>query len=235
MKNIKFKQLIGSDFISGLIIENNIQANILPSCIFIHGGGTASYKERIIDFADPILKKNKNILSFDFSGHGESTGILSEGSLAKRIYEAEEIIKSYTSQQNLTLFGASMGGYIAIKLLEKFSVDTLILFCPALYAARAYNVPFNKGFSEIIREFESWRNTDALQILENFTGNLLIVMGENDIVIPQGVIDLIMHHTPKAKKKELYKIEQCSHHIHTWMQDHPDDLELLHQKIFEFV
>ena len=235
MKKIAFKHYVREEIISGIILQVNQQAHILPSCIFIHGGGSASYKERIIDFTEPIFKENINILSFDFSGHGESTGTLATGSLERRVIEAQEIIKHYSALQALTIFGASMGGYIAIKLLELFPINTLILFCPALYDVKAYEIPFDKGFTEIIRSFESWRNTDVLKILEKFTGKLLIIMGSEDQVIPEGVIELIMKHATRVNKKELYIIPQCSHQIHTWLESHPEDLKRLHQKINEYL
>ena len=128
-----------------------------------------------------------------------------------------------------------MGGYIAIKMLKLYHVETLILVCPALYDAKASDVRFDLGFTEIIRSPESWRNTDVLKTLEAYTGNLLVVMGENDEVIPPGVIELIMRHTPHARKKELYSIPDCPHKIHQWIVDYPNELSKLQQKIWSYL
>ena len=92
MNKISFKHQIDKETLAGLIIQTNKE--IVPSCVFLHGGGLPSYKERIFDFAEPILQKNINILSFDFSGHGEITGILNQGSLYKRVNEAKEITQN---------------------------------------------------------------------------------------------------------------------------------------------
>ena len=120
-------------------------------------------------------------------------------------------------------------------MLEVYSVDTLILFCPALYDGRAYDVQFDQGFSEIIRQHESWRNTDVIKTLEAFTGNLLLVLGEKDTVIPAGVIDIIDRHTPNVRKKELYTIADCPHKIALWMMDRPEERARLQDKILEFM
>lgn len=224
------------------INEETISANILakdnltipPRFIFLHGAGTGN-KERVQSIATPVISNNVNILTLDFSGHGESTGELKKSSLKKRLEEANAAIKQFSSKEPLIICGSSMGGYIAIKLLDFYKVDTLILFCPALYDKNAYNVRFDAGFTEIIRTPESWKNTDALDSLEKFTGNLLIVMGEKDEVIPPGVIELIIQHSPNVSKKELYIIPNCPHTINTWIINQKDEQAKLHQKILEHI
>lgn len=225
---------VGQETLAGTILDNgNFCAT--PRFVFLHGGGDYSIKERIYDFAEPILKKKINILTFDFSGHGESTGQIKESSLKKRVMEAKEVINQFVTESPIIFSGASMGGYIALKILKSYNVKTLILFGPALYDAKAYDVRFDQGFTQIIREPESWGNTDALKTLENFEGNLLIVIGEKDEVIPPGVIQLIYHHAKKARKKEIYIIPNCPHKINTWIVDYPSELIKLHAKIAEYI
>ena len=81
-------------------------------------------------------------------------------------------------------------------------------------------IPFDAGFTEIIRTEKSWLNTDVLTLLATFTGKLLIIIGEKDEIIPMGVITLIMQHTNKVSKKELYIIPGCPHKINTWILDY---------------
>ena len=197
---------VGQEKLAGTIIAAD-ESTTPPQFVFIHGGGTAAYKEKVYDFAEPILRAGLNILTFDLSGHGQSTGELKKSSL-KRVIESQALIDHF-AKQPLTICGESMGGYIAIKMLELYHVETLILVCPALYDAKASDVRFDLGFTEIIRSPESWRNTDVLKTLEAYTGNLLVVMGENDEVIPPGVIELIMRHTPHARKKNFIAFPAC--------------------------
>jgi uncharacterized protein len=225
---------INKEIIDGFILSNN-EPSVAPDFVFLHGGGNASFKGRVYEIAPPILKNNRNILSFDFSGHGESTGILKEGSLKKRVNESQEIIERYAAKTPLTICGASMSGYIAIKMLEFFNVNTLILMCPALYDGKAYDVQFNQGFTEIIRQHESWRNTDVISALESFTGRLLIIMGDKDEVIPSGVIELIMKHTKQASRKEIYTIAGSPHKINDWIVNYPEELMKMQQKVFEYL
>lgn len=157
--------------IAGTILYKD-ENSIDPNFIFFHGG--AGNKERIYSVIPPVVDSGKSVLAIDFSGHGASTGELKKSSLKKRVEEATAAIDNYIeTNDSLIICGASMGGYIAIKMLELYKVKSLILFCPALYDKNAYNVLFDEGFTDIIRTPQSWRNTDALRLLEDFTGNLL--------------------------------------------------------------
>ena len=231
-KHITFN--VGKETIAGIILENENSSHV-PQCVSFHGAG-ASVKETLLNvIAEPMSDQALNILTIDFSGHGSSTGILTQGSLKKRVLEAQAAINGYASTQKLVVCGSSMGGYIAIKMLESYPVDTLILFCPALHDGNAYDVQFDQGFTDIIRKHESWRNTDVTKVLEAFAGNLLIVMGEKDTVIPAGVIEIIDRCTPNTRKKEIYTIPECPHKIDLWLLDHPEALKKLQHKILGFI
>jgi pimeloyl-ACP methyl ester carboxylesterase len=223
---------VDKEIIAGSIISKD-DVTTPPKFVFLHGAGTG-IKEGVHSISSPIVNNGINILTLDFSGHGESTGNLKQSSLEKRVNEAKEVIDKFTTKHSLIICGVSMGGFVAIKMLDLYKVDTLILFCPALYDSKAYHISFDQGFTEIIRATESWRNTDVLNLLENFRGNLLIVVGEKDEVIPPGVIDLIIRHSSNAKNKELYIIPGCPHKILTWILSQEEKLIKLHQKIMEF-
>ena len=231
-KSISLK--VNEEILSGVIFSKN-NIDIPPQFIFLHGAGTG-VKEKVLSIAAPIIEHNINILAFDFSGHGESSGQLKQGSLEKRVHEAKVMIEQLASKEKpLIVCGSSMGGFIAIKLLEFFKIKTLILLCPALYDKQAYATPFDNSFTEIIRSPESWKKTDVLPLLENFTGHILIVIGEKDTVIPPGVTELIHFHTPNASKKELHVIENCPHNITTWILDQESEQNKLHQKILNYI
>ena len=226
-------RVIGEE-IAGYTVKNaNSSGN--GSFVFLHGGGPTSFKERVGDVQDVILKKGLPIVTFDFNGHGESSGVLSQGSLKKRFTIARAIIDNFCDNKSLTLCGVSMGGYVALKLLPFYSVEKLILISPALYDRKAYEIPFNEGFTEIIRQPLSWLNTDVLDTLESFTGKLLIIIGEKDELIPPGVIDLIMTHSVHATRKELYTVPSCPHKIQSWFESNPQELKEMQQKLSDFL
>lgn len=229
-----FRFSIQGEEIATTILSKDSLPEQKPRFVFLHGGGNGT-KERIYNIASPLLDNNVNLLAFDFSGQGESTGDLKKSSLQKRTQEANEIVHQFASTDPLIMCGASMGGFIAIKMLENHSIETLILFCPALYDAKAYTVPFDAGFTEIIRTPYSWRNADVFEVLRKFQGKLLIVIGEEDEIIPSEVIELIFSHASTASKKEIYRIPGCPHSIFNWLQVQPTEMQKLERKISDYV
>lgn len=206
----------------------------LSNFIFFHGAGKSTKEKAKKIFSKTFFIAVSNIVTFDFSGHGESAGKLKESSLQKRILEAKKAIEIYTTGKNLTICGSSMGGYVALKMLEFYDVKNIILFAPAIYDKQAINVQFNKGFTKIIRKRESWRNSDVIPLLKKFTGNLIIFIGENDEIITAEVIDLINKYSVKVKKKEIIKFKNCPHAIHNWLDKHPIKKEFVNKKIIEY-
>ena len=84
----------------------------------------------------------------------------------------------------------------------------------------------NAGFTEIIRRPQSWEASDAWAFLAGFPGRLLIVAGENDVVIPPAVIRNIYDSARRAKERTLYVAPGASHLIITDLRAHaPDQLD----------
>lgn len=186
--------------------------------LLLHGGGTSN-KERYLYLAQELVGHGIGSLSIDFSGHGESTGITASSSLAKRAREASAALAHV--EQPRAVCGSSMGAYTAVKLTQDHPIQTLILFNPAMYTRQAYDVPFAAEFTRLIREPQSWRNSDAWEILENFRGRLLIVIGDKDEVIPPEIITLLDTHSPHVKEKEIIIIPDCTHNIHEGLAKNP--------------
>ena len=84
-----------------------------------------------------------------------------------------------------------------------------------MYSARADAVAFNRGFTDIIRQPQSWNHSDAWDILAQYRGRLLIVAGENDRIIPREVINKIYESAVKATERKLYVAPNASHFIFT--------------------
>jgi len=158
--------------------------------------------------------------AFDFIGHGETGGELASSSLLSRTQQACRIIDTLQLQQPLSIMAASMGAYTAVKLLEHYDIAHLILLVPAMYTSAAYAVPFNQGFTSIIRQPNSWVQSDAWDVLARYTGWLLIVAGEHDTVIPPGVIKRIYDSATSAKGRQLYIAPQASHLVITDLRAH---------------
>lgn len=203
-----------------------------PQILFLHGAGTSN--KNTVGYLRKLLA-GRNVQSYTFNFSGHSGKGISKSSLGCRIKEAEAAIKSFNLKEPLNLCGSSMGSYIAIKLLEQYRVKNLILFAPAVYDVRALDTSFNTKFSKIIREKDSWKNSDAVKILQKFSGNAMIFIGENDEVIPGELIKLLGASLSKAKSKEIRYIPNCPHKIHGWLKQDKKWRNIVSRKIAALV
>ena len=200
----------GTCTIIGDIISNSSP----PQVLILHGAGNAD-RGHFRLFREQLLIHGISSAAFDFVGHGDTGGELQNTSLLSRTRQACSVVDSLNIQQPFAVIGASMGAYTAVKLLEYYEIKSLILLVPAMYTSLAYTVPFNEGFTDIIRQPESWGHSDAWDILSGYRGRLLIIAAENDKVIPQGVINKIYDSAVTAKERKLFVAPQASHTVFT--------------------
>jgi pimeloyl-ACP methyl ester carboxylesterase len=196
-----------------------------PRLLVLHGAGQ-SCRERFRQLRGHFLTHGIGSVAFDCIGHGDTGGDLRSTSLKSRTEQACAVIEAVELPKPFSILAASMGGYTAVTLLPRYDIDRLILIGPAMYAAEAYAVPFNAGFTEIIRRPDSWKASDAWALLSRFTGRLLIIVGENDAVIPPGVIRNIYDSARHAKERTLHVAPGVSHLIITDLRARaPDQLD----------
>lgn len=177
--------------------------------VVLHGAGKSSRK-RFEKLRDSLNKKGLSSMCFDFIGHGESEGKMSNSSLKKRSKQAEIAIKQHAPNFS-TLIGSSMSAYTAIKLTKMFTIENLILMVPGVYTPKAYTLNFGPEFSKIIRVKKSWMDSDAFSILKKFKGNLLIIAAQNDSVIPNEILENIYDSAICANTKELHIVADAEH------------------------
>ncbi len=197
--------------------EVNFQGHFLKgdkvgeSCdtIFLHGAGQSSRK-RFEKLRKNLNKKGFSSIGFDFIGHGETGGEMTDTSLNIRTKQALSVIDEH-SPQILNLIGSSMSAYTAIKLTEMISVKNLVLMVPGVYTPKAYTVNFGSSFSRIIRLENSWHDSDAFDILKKFKGNLLILAAQNDNVIPQELLTMLFDSAINANSKKLHIVQDAEH------------------------
>lgn len=202
--------------------------------LMLHGAGTGN-RARYLPLRTVLAQYGITSSALDFIGHGETGGNLAESSLEKRTDQAYFVLTALPSKQPLWVLGASMGAYNAIKLIERVSIDYLILIAPGVYTTKAYSVPFGESFSKIIRQDRSWADSDAWQILSEYTGNLLLVVPENDTVIPKEIPKSIITSAKQARRKEIFEVPNAPHALAAHLSEHPGKLELVANKILECI
>lgn len=189
-----------------------IIAETTPGCnghiLMLHGGG----KDRKVFSKYRLLLQELGYGTtvFDFIGHGETGGDLYESSLFSRTRQAEAVI-AHLNHPLSGCMGVSMGAYNALHLSTVVQLRTLILMVPGVYAKSAYKVKFGPDFSQIIRKHRSWEATDAWDIAARFTGNLLVVAAQNDVIIPSEIPQKLADSASNAAKKNLLIIPGAGH------------------------
>lgn len=177
--------------------------------IVLHGAGKSS-RAVFTRLRHALNANNIPSVSFDFVGHGETGGEILDSSLSGRTEQAAAVIK-HTCIEPITLIAASMSGYTAIKLTELFSVRNLILLVPAVYTKRAYDLNFGPEFSASIRAADSWRESDAFEILSRFRGNLVVVAAEFDDIIPRAIVEHIHSSAINTMTRMLHVVPGSTH------------------------
>jgi pimeloyl-ACP methyl ester carboxylesterase len=204
------------------LIGDLIPKSSPPRVLILHGAGN-SHRGDYRLFREQLLIHGISSVAFDFVGHGDTGGELKSSNLLSRTRQACSVVDSLNIQQPFSVIAASMGAYTAVKLLEFYQIKSLVLLVPAMYTSMAYTVPFNAGFTDIIRQPESWGHSDAWDILSGYRGRLLIIAAENDKVIPKGVINKIYDSAVNAKERELFVAPRASHFVFTDLRSNNPD------------
>jgi alpha-beta hydrolase superfamily lysophospholipase len=196
----------------------------------LHGAGESS-RQRIRYLLEDLAEDGFSSFGFDFSGQGDSTGSRTQSSLASRLADAQAACRFMSLSNLRLLIGSSMGAHLAAILTKSIFAENLVLFCPAAYSKLAANACFNKEFSEIIRRPDSYIDSEAFDCIAEFSGNLLIVDGEKDVVIPSKIIDKYMKSAKSAATKEVLVIDGCGHQIHDWLKVRPTERHRVSNRI----
>ncbi|MFB7669706.1 alpha/beta hydrolase [Kitasatospora sp. NPDC056138] len=196
--------------------------------VIMHGAGTGS-KERMIPLAESFAAAGHGVVTFDFSGHGTSSGQLSALSLERRFLQAQSVIETLAPAGQLILVGFSMSGQTVADLLTHLSerVTTIVLAAPAAYAPEAWKLPFGpgSGFSELIRTPRSWMTSSAFGTYASFAGRSVLVKPEHDEVIPPGVTARIEAALRKKSRLTTIIPPGSPHTLGQWLAEHPNDRE----------
>jgi pimeloyl-ACP methyl ester carboxylesterase len=227
------QHLIEVDFETHTLIGDVLSDGSPPQLLVLHGAGN-SCRQRFKLLREELLAAGISSAAFDFVGHGDTGGDLKSSSLCSRTRQAARVVEALNLGQPLALMGASMSAYTAVKLLEHYQIKSLILLVPAMYTSQAYSIPFNQGFSDIIRQPQSWIHSDAWHILADYKGRLLIVAAAKDRIIPRGVINKIYDSAVNSSERELYIALNASHFVFTDLRSgNPEEFEYVFGRICE--
>lgn len=197
------------------------------TAVLLHGAGRGS-KERLLPLLSAFADQDCHALSFDFSGHGRSTGKLSELSLRRRFEQAAAVIDAHAGDGPLTLVGFSMSGQTVADLVRHYGrrVVSVGLGAPGVFAAAAWDEPFGDGtgsFTKVLRTQGSWRDSPALPAFRAFGGRAVLVVPGTDTVIPAEVTEAIEEALCARARYSRFELPEAEHKLGLWFRDHPED------------
>ncbi|HSD99056.1 MAG TPA: alpha/beta fold hydrolase [Patescibacteria group bacterium] len=184
-----------------------------PGILILHGAGH-SHKEKFLEIQKSVYEKGHASLAIDFTGVGESSGEFTEGSLEVRLQNAADALKElkkYADPENISVLGSSMGGFVGAVLGSENHVKNILLLAPAAYSQDAENKKLNNTFTKEITKSQSWENSRSFPALKKFNGRVLVLYGENDTKIPQGVQK--RYQEIASKKGEWHNIVHMGHNL----------------------
>ena len=98
-----------------------IKKNSPITVVFFHGFMSDMIGAKPTAIQKFCKKKKLNFLKFEYSGHGKSKGIFTEGNISQWTNEAKQLIKSKIKKNHSLVFvGSSMGSWIALNLFSTF-------------------------------------------------------------------------------------------------------------------
>jgi pimeloyl-ACP methyl ester carboxylesterase len=176
--------------------------------LMIHGG--SKDREAGLKYRHLMAELGFGSTAFDCIGHGETGGELSHSSLISRTEQARAIADCLGSQLTACM-GVSMGAYNALHLSKFVPLHALILMVPGVYHPAAYRVNFGPEFSTIIRRPRSWEESDAWQLVSEFSGNVLVIAAAEDRVIPAEIPPRLYDSASGQGKHALLTVPDADH------------------------
>lgn len=184
----------------------------------LHGAGETN--QAILEPIAKILQKQQyNVISFDYSGHGESS-YHGASSINIKTKQALQVIQHF-DYETIHLFAWSMSGQIAINLLSSLSnIQSMILFAPALYAKEIMDIEFGEDFKKALQEQGNWYRSNAIDLLPKFQGKVQLVRPKNDPIIPSEVSQIYKDYSNPSLFQEMI-LENAPHTLGVWLSENP--------------
>lgn len=215
-----FSLPVGAVTLRGTVTHGGVDD--APRLLAMHGGGQSS-RRGVQYLLGGLADADVSSASFDFQGHGESTGQIEGSSLRERAAQAAAVAAHLAPRRAMSLMATSMGGHVACALIARLNPPALVLFCPAAYAAQAEDAPFGPGFQAVLRSTVDYAASPAFAALERFEGRLLLVFGTEDAVIPAQVLNQFERRALRARSVEVVRLAGAGHKLHEWLAARPQD------------
>ncbi|MFJ8011428.1 alpha/beta hydrolase [Streptomyces sp. NPDC096339] len=184
-----------------------------PDVVHLHGLGTTATRHGVRYLLDDLAAHGHASLTFEFSGNGDSTGVMAQATLRRRKEETLAAVGLLDGERRPVLIGTSMGGHLASWAVPQLRPRALVLFCPAAYPADAADDAFGDGTRP-----GNHADSPAFAGIGEFDGDLLIIGARQDQVVSEATVDGYLAHATKARSRRVIWLD-CDHFIHRWLPE----------------
>jgi esterase/lipase len=220
-ERLPVKFIVGGMAIAGNLFMPKDVKYPLPGVILYHGRGGNQQKQ--IPRAEFLCARGIVCLTFDNRGRGESDGDFQTLTLADGLKDSLTAYDLLVSRKEVDvkrvgILGESFGGYLAAIVSSQRDVKSIVLSVPAVYRnewmkeSYAY-IENNRGEVTKFRESGHISETYSLQAISRFTGSLLIISAENDVIVPNNVPEMYYNQAKSSREKKTAIILGADHKL----------------------
>ena len=195
-----------------------------PILLFFHGN-----KAQMAEFApalSPYIREGFNVMMAEYRGFGGTNGKFSQENMYKDASNIYDYLKNKLKSNDIYVFGFSLGIAPASYLAEAKKPKGVILGAP-FYSLKEVAGEKNIPLAKYIIKYEM----PSYKYVKNYKGDLLIVHGTDDMVIPahhgKSLYELSSSNSkklvllPKTGHNDLFFNNKGAHpHIIDWINSH---------------
>ncbi|MFH1275807.1 MAG: alpha/beta fold hydrolase [Candidatus Woesearchaeota archaeon] len=216
------KKVIQNKYKEKLVCEiNKPNRKVNDSVVLILHAFTGKKENKTIHFlAKKLPEFGFETIQFDFSGHGESEGILSEANISKQLNDINSVISELgINQKNLVILGNSFSVITALGFVDKHKeIKGLILtsgrakYLEYIDNLEQVGVKYKLFENEFIDEsfIADYKKYNPINNIQRNNQPVLIIHGTNDKVVPVENAQEF-YNSSKSNSKFLVLIKDADH------------------------
>jgi len=209
--------------------------------VFLHGFMSDLEGEKPKNFLNFSKKYNLGFLALEYSGHGKSSGKITNGNISKWSKQTHLLIKKIVKKNNFILIGSSMGAWISLNQFKFFKNQIKGFLGIGSAPEFLENLMWKKFTKKMKQEtqkkgiyhlkhgnyeypityqlIKDGRKNRVLNKPINIETRVTMVHGEKDEVVPVSYSKKVLKIFPKAQKK-LIVIKNGDHSLSTkkWLK-----------------
>jgi pimeloyl-ACP methyl ester carboxylesterase len=188
----------------GRIHSLTFKAEDSKGVIFYLHGNAGSLRDWGWVYAD-FIPRAYDLVIIDYRGYGKSTGKLSESNMVSDASFVFESLKQAYSEQEIIIYGRSIGTGVAVQLAAQQKAKALVLESPYYSISDIAKVLAPIFPTNLLLRFKF----ESFKFLKDINYPIYILHGEKDVVVPFTSGKKLAYSFPEGVK--FYSVEEGQH------------------------